>query len=72
MAVHRKHDIMAIVALVLCIVAYASFRSEFRLRAQMPAEFFDASRVPANKRISEEKIARAYWKCAVTQVQWKY
>jgi hypothetical protein len=72
MAVHRKHDIMAIVAIVLCIVAYASFRSEFRLRVQMPAEFFDASRVPAKKRGSEEKIARAYWKCAVTQVQWKY
>jgi hypothetical protein len=72
MPVNRKHDIMAIVAVVVCIVAYASFRVEFRLRAQMPPEFFDASRVPANKRVSEEKIARAYWKCAVTQVQWKY
>jgi hypothetical protein len=63
---------MAIVVIVLCIVAYASFRVEFRLREQMPVEFFDASRVPAGKRASEERIARAYWKCAVTQVQWKY
>jgi hypothetical protein len=72
MAVHRRYDIVAILVIVLCVVAYASFRSEFRLRAQMPAEFFDASRVPADKRVSEERIARAYWKCAVTQIQWKH
>lgn len=63
---------MAIVALVICVAAYASFRTEFCLRSAMPREFFDPSRVPAGKRVSEEKIARAYWKCAVTQVQWKY
>jgi hypothetical protein len=72
MAVHRKLDIVAIVAVVLCVLAYAAFRTEFRLREQMPAEFFDASQVPKNKQASEEKIARAYWKCAVTQTQWKY
>ncbi len=72
MAVHRKHEILAIVAGVLCIAAYASFRSEFRLRSAMPVEFFDASRVPLGKRTAEEKIANAYWKCAVTQIQWKY
>jgi len=72
MAVHRKHDIVAIVAVVLCVLAYASFRTEFRLREQMPAEFSDSSHVPKNRHASEEKIARAYWKCAVTQIQWKY
>jgi hypothetical protein len=72
MAVHRRYDIMAIVAIVLCVVAYASLRSEFRLRPRMPVEFFDASQVAADRRVAEEKIARAYWKCAVTQVQWKY
>jgi hypothetical protein len=72
MAVQRKHDIMAIIAVVVCIAAYASFRSEFRLRSAMPVEFFDASRVPVGKRAAEEKIANAYWKCAVTQIQWKY
>jgi hypothetical protein len=77
MAVHRKLDIVAIVAVVLCVLAYASFRTEFRLIEQMPAEFFDPSQihkdqVPRDNQASEEKIARAYWKCAVTQIQWKY
>ena len=63
---------MAIVALVVCIAAYASLRSEFRLRRAMPVEFFDASRVPIDKRAGEEKIAEAYWQCAVTQIQWRY
>jgi hypothetical protein len=72
MSIHRRHDILAIVILVLCVVGYASFRSDFRLREQMPAEFFDGSHLPPSQRASEEKIARAYWKCAVTQIQWKY
>jgi hypothetical protein len=72
MAVHRRYDIMAIVALVIIVALYASIRSEFRLRSAMPVEFFDASRVPADKRAAEEKIAEAYWKCAVTQIQWQY
>ncbi len=72
MAVHRKHDIVGIVVVVLCVLAYASFRSEFRLRAQMPASFFDASYVRKDRQAAEEKAARAYWKCAVAQIQWKY
>jgi hypothetical protein len=72
MAVQRRYDIIAIVAVVLCVAAYASFRSEFRLRPRMPIEFFDSSSVRPEKRTTEEKIASAYWKCAVTQIQWKY
>ena len=72
MAVHRRHDIIAIVAIVVCIAAYASFRSEFRLRRAMPVEFFDASSVPAAKRAAEQRIAEAYWQCAVAQIQWQY
>jgi hypothetical protein len=72
MAVHRKHDIVAIVVVVLCVLAYASFRSEFRLREQMPVEFFDVSQVPKGRQAAEEKAARAYWKCALSQIQWKY
>lgn len=72
MAQGRTHEISFIVLLALAIAAYASIRSEFRLRSQMPAEFFDGSRVPAAKRAAEEKIASAYWNCAVNQVQWKY
>jgi hypothetical protein len=69
---HRKHDVVAIIVVVLCVLAYASFRSEFRLREQMPASFFDASHVPKDRQAAEEKVARAYWKCAVEQIQWKY
>ena len=72
MAVHRRYDILAIILLILLLLAYASFRSEFRLQAAMPQEFFEASRVPAQSRQGEERIARAYWNCAVTQIQWKY
>jgi hypothetical protein len=72
MAVQRRYDIMAVIALVILIALYASIRSEFRLRAAMPVEFFDASRVPAEERPAEKKIAAAYWKCAVTQIQWQY
>src|SRR5713101_3692374 len=66
MAIHRRYDVIAIIVIVICVAAYASIRSEFRLRSAMPVEFFDRSRVPA------EKIAKAYWKCAVTQIQWRY
>lgn len=72
MAVQRRYDIIAIVVVVILIALYASIRSEFRLREAMPVEFFDASRVPAEKRAAEEKIAEAYWKCAVAQIQWQY
>ncbi len=72
MAVHRRYDILAILLMVLLVLAYASVRSEFRLRTEMPREFFDAANFPPERRNHEEKIARAYWKCAVTQIQWKY
>ena len=70
--VHRKHDITAIVGFVLILLSIASFHSEFRLRSDMPPEFFDRAQIPRNKRSSEEKIAKAYWDCAVKEVQWKY
>jgi hypothetical protein len=72
MALRRKYDIVIIITLVLAALAYASFSSEFRLQAVMPVEFFDGSHLPHSKRASEEKIAKAYWNCAVKQVQWKY
>jgi hypothetical protein len=71
-SVHRRYDVIAIIVVVICIMAYASIRSEFRLRSTMPAEFFESSTVPREKRAVEERLAKAYWKCAVTQVQWRY
>ena len=70
--VQRRYDIWAIVVVVVLIALYASITSENRLRETMPVEFFDASRVPPAKRAAEEKIAKAYWNCAVTQIQWQY
>jgi hypothetical protein len=70
--VRRKYDIPAIVGLVLVLVSIASFRSEFRLRSEMPVEFFDRKHMEAKRLASEERVARAYWNCAVEQVQWKY
>jgi hypothetical protein len=72
MAARRKLDIIVVIGLVLAVVAYGASRSQFRLRPDMPVEFFDGSRLPPVKRALEEKIARAYWDCAVKQVQWKY
>jgi hypothetical protein len=72
MAIRRKFDLVIIVALVLAAIAYGASRSEFRLRPDMPVEFFDGSHLPPGKRASEEKIAKAYWNCAVKNVQWKY
>ena len=68
----RKYDIPAIIGLVLVLISIASFRSEVRLRPEMPAEFFAGKHVAATRRASEERVARAYWACAVEQVQWKY
>ena len=72
MALRRKYDIVIIVSFALAALAYASFSSEFRLQADMPVEFFDGSHLAPAKRAREEKIAKAYWDCAVKQVQWKY
>ena len=72
MAVRRKHDVAIIVVLAVCAAAYASLRSELRLRHDMPAEFFDASQVAPERRAKEEIVARAYWTCAVNEIQWRY
>ena len=72
MAVNRRHDIPIIILFVLCVVGFGSFRYEDRLRDSEPREFFDASQFPANQRAAEEKLAQAYWACAVSQIQWKY
>lgn len=72
MAVRRKYDIVIIIGLVLAAVAYGASRTEYRLQPDMPREFFDSSTVPPTKRAMEQKIAAAYWNCAVKEVQWKY
>lgn len=73
MFIRRGYDKIVIPVLAAGIFVYASIRPTFHLRAEMPREFIDAgSSLPAQKRASEEKIARAYWVCVVTEIQWKY
>ncbi|PYX62171.1 MAG: hypothetical protein DMG74_21510 [Acidobacteria bacterium] len=73
MLVNRKYDKATILIIAAGLLAYASFQPKFRLRTALPREFIDeSSSWPAEKRVSEEKVARAYWNCAVTQIQWKY
>src|ERR1700752_1689786 len=68
----RKHDIAIVIALILVALTFAFTRSEFRLKSEMPLEFFDRRNIAPERRVSEEKIAKAYWACAVNQIQWKY
>jgi len=72
LATRGKHDIAFIVAIVLCALIFASLRTEFRLKSDMPVLFFDPSHLPPAKRAAEETIARAYWNCAVNEIQWRY
>lgn len=67
----RKFDVTAIAVLALGIAAYAAFQPRLRLRAEMPAEFSERANAPP-KRAMEQKLAAAYWKCAVAEIQWKY
>jgi hypothetical protein len=64
---------VALVIIAVAFFAYASYQPRFRLRAEMPEEFMDASSsAPAQKQATEARIARAYWRCMVTEVQWNY
>src|SRR5258708_37809573 len=72
MFVKRKFDVAAIAMLALGLVAYAAFQPRLRLRSEMPAEFFDASGPRSAKKLADQKLAEAYWKCAVGQIQWEY
>lgn len=73
MWINRRWDKVAVLALASCLVAYSAMQPKYRLKDNPPREFLhEAYSVPAAKRDIEEKIARAYWKCAVTRVQWAY
>jgi hypothetical protein len=68
-----RKPMIFVVLLVGGFFAEASFSPIYRLRATMPPEFVDApSSWPADKRAAEQRIAQAYWNCAVNQIQWRY
>jgi hypothetical protein len=68
----RKKEIVWILLGVVVLLAYASLRSEYHLRSQMPPEFFNATAPAQARRADEKRAAEAYWNCAVTQIQWDY
>ena len=73
MFIKRKFDKILVVLVLAGIFIYVSIRPSFHLRADMPAGFVSSSAaVPRHDLDQEEKIAKAFWKCAVAQIQWKY
>jgi hypothetical protein len=68
-----RFDKFVIPLLAAGLFGYVSYQPKFRLRLDMPPAFVDASSSgPAQEQAPEEKIARAYWDCALTEIQWKY
>ncbi len=73
MFIRRRLDRLVIPLIALLTIAYFSYHPRFQLTTQMPREFLDTSiSGSAARRATEEKIARAYWACAVDNIQWQY
>ena len=70
---NRKLDRLLILIVPAALFVYLSTRPHVRLRADMPPQFVD---IPASagpkQREAEERLAREYWSCALTVIQWKY
>lgn len=61
------------VTVPVVLFVYASTRPIMRLRADMPSRFRDASKTAGvAQRLAEQRLAEAYWNCALTFIQWKY
>jgi hypothetical protein len=70
---NRTIDKAVIALLFVGLFCYVSTRPTYRLSVDMPPQFRDApASWPPQKREAEEKVARAYWYCAVTEIQPKY
>jgi hypothetical protein len=70
---NRIDDRLLILFVSAGLFVYASTRPQVRLRANMPPQFVD---IPASAgpkpREAEERLAREYWNCVLTVIQWKY
>jgi hypothetical protein len=70
---HRRIDRFLLLMIPAAFFVYQSTRPLMRLQADVPTQFLDA--IPgarSNHRAAEERVARAYWNCAVTFVQWRH
>ena len=73
MIVNRQVDRLLILVLPLVFVVYLSTRPTYQLQEEPPAEFLRAqSDWSPKRRTAEEQLARAYWKCAVNTIEWRY
>jgi hypothetical protein len=68
----QKFDWALVTLLALGLFLYASYQPRFRLRAEMPADFIDEPLAQSSQPGLEMKIARAYWRCLVNEIQWQY
>jgi hypothetical protein len=72
MFIRRRLDKLILPLMAIAAFCAVSYRPRFHLNPSMPREFADAaSATTPQKRVSEERIAKAYWQCAVYDVQWK-
>jgi len=67
----RHFDKIFILLLAAGLFFYASIKATFRLRGEIPPRFIETTSSSADQQ-SVERTARAYWDCAVIQIQWKY
>ena len=66
----KKTVTLMFIATVFGLLVLASFRSTYRLKEQMPKDFMeDGGKWSEAKRAQEEKLARAYWQCALNSRQ---
>ena len=70
---NRKPGLLLLLIVPAALFVYLSTRPHVRLRADMPPQFVD---IPASagptQREAEERLAREYWSCVLTVIQWKY
>ena len=69
----RPFEKVLIVAAIAGFFVIISLRPAYQLRGDMPEDFIEVPGSGApEKQAAEEKIARAYWDCAVKVIQWEY
>lgn len=68
----HSYDKLIYPFIVVVVLVAISYRPAYRLRPDMPQDFFAADAACGPKRPVEQKIACAYWDSAQMDIQWKY
>lgn len=73
MSIRENKGKVAIAGILIGLFLYASIRQTHQLRLDMPREFANVTGAfPAEQRTNAEGLAKAYWECALTKIQWRY